>query len=186
MSGIGHNGGPGTPSAWTRYAWRRARADLLPTLPLEVLRLRLRRARELGIDYSSYASIRAATGRDVVALLFSSNALKCGPKLVCVPEAEAGKLRDLSRTERLAAVHRPLDPRAFHGANAALIEAAAQAPTLADGWSATRDKLAELTQGRGLPSDAVVVVGATMLEAEWPVAGRMAGYLPAERYFTPS
>tara|TARA_R100000322_G_scaffold60379_9_gene37309 strand:+ start:17004 stop:17564 length:561 start_codon:yes stop_codon:yes gene_type:complete len=183
VSGIGHNGGPGAPSGWHRYAWRRARAELLPTLPLEIVRLRVRRARELGIDYKSYASIRAATGRDVIALLFSSNALKTGPKLVAVPEAEAARLRAVAQTQRLAAVHRPLDPHSFHGANAAIIDAAAQAPTLADGWSATREKLAELTSARGLPSDAVVVIGATMLEAEWPVAGRMAGYLPAERYF---
>ena len=34
----------------------------------------LEAARELGIDYKSYAGIRAATGRDIVALLFSTNA----------------------------------------------------------------------------------------------------------------
>lgn len=184
MSLIGHNGGPGIGNTgWHGYAWRRARADLVPTLPLEVVRMRVRRAKELGIDYKSYASIRAATGRDVIALLFSSNALKCGPKLVAVPEAEAAKLREVVRAERLAAVHRPLAAPVFEGANAAVIDAACQAPTLADGWSATREKLAALTAGRGLPTDSVVVVGATMLEAEWSVAGRMAGYLPAERYF---
>ncbi len=48
--GIGHNGGPTLePGAgWRRHAWSRARADLLPTLPLEVVRLRVARARNWG------------------------------------------------------------------------------------------------------------------------------------------
>jgi hypothetical protein len=172
-------------ASWRLYAWTRARAELLPRMPIEVVRIRMRRAEELGIGYKSYAAIRAGTGRDVIALLFSSNALRVGPKLVAMPAREAEKLKAVRAAERLAAVHRPLPPRAFLGANAALIEAAAQAPTLADGWSATRAKLAELTRDRGVPSDAVVVIGATALEAEWTVAGRMAGYLPAEAYFGP-
>ena len=46
----------------------------MPTLPIEVLRLRVKRARELGLEYKTYASLRAATGHDVVAFRFSSNA----------------------------------------------------------------------------------------------------------------
>ena len=63
MSGIGHNGGPALAPApgWQRHCWRRARADLLPVLPVEVIRNRVRRAAELGIDYRAYASIRAAS-----------------------------------------------------------------------------------------------------------------------------
>ncbi|MEJ2020734.1 MAG: hypothetical protein P8X43_01520 [Maritimibacter sp.] len=182
---IGHNGGPTMEAGagWRAYAWKRARNDTLPKMPLEIIRLRVNRAKELGIDFKSYASIRAGTGRDVIALLFSSNALRVGPKLVTLPEAQADKLGALKHTQRLAAVHRPLTPELITGANAALIEAAAQAPTLADGWRATREKLAELTSARGLPSDAVLVIGDTALEAEWATAGRMAGYLPAEAYF---
>ncbi len=185
MSGLGHNGGPTLePGAgWRSYAWARARRDTLPKMPLEIVRLRVNRAKELGIDYKSYASIRAGTGRDVIALLFSTNALRVGPKLVTLPEAEAAKLGAVKGAHRLAAVHRPLTPHLVEGANAALIDAAMQAPTLADGWTATREKLTELTRGRGLPSDAVVVIGDTALEAEWAVAGRMAGYLPAGAYF---
>jgi hypothetical protein len=48
----------------------------LPHLPIEVLRGRLRRANELGLDYRTYAGIRATTGRDIIAVLFSSNALE--------------------------------------------------------------------------------------------------------------
>ena len=61
MSGIGHNKGPTMePGAgWRRYAWKRARAELLPKIPLEVVRMRVRRARELGLDYRTYAGVRA-------------------------------------------------------------------------------------------------------------------------------
>lgn len=47
----GHNGGPAMNpgSAWRRHCWTVAREALLPTLPVEVVRLRLRRARELGL-----------------------------------------------------------------------------------------------------------------------------------------
>lgn len=185
MSGLGHNGGPTLePGAgWRRYAWRRARRDLLPRLPIEVVRMRIRRARELGIDYKAYASIRSGTGRDIVALLFSSNALRIGPKLVTLPEDAALKLSGVKGARRLAAVHRPLAPLGVLEVNADLLDAAAQAPTLADGWGATRDKLAELTAAQRLPSDGVVVIGDTALEREWATAGRMAGYLPMEQYF---
>lgn len=185
MSGPGHNGGPTLePGAgWRRYAWRRARADLLPVLPLEVVRLRVARARDLGIDYRAYASVRAATGRDVIALLFSENALRIGPGTPLLPAAEAARLAAVSGAERQVAVYLPRDPEAVLAANPGVLDAAGRAPTLADGWSATRARLAAFTAQRGVPSDAVLVVGATTLEAGWAAAGRMAGYLPAERYF---
>ena len=78
MSGIGHNKGPTREkgAGWRRVAWKKSREALLPKLPLEVVRMRVRRARELGLDYKSYAGFRAANGRDIVAFLFSSNALR--------------------------------------------------------------------------------------------------------------
>ncbi len=185
MSGPGHNNGPTLErgAGWRRYAWRRARAELLPTLPLEVVRLRVRRARELGIDYRSYASVRAATGRDVIALLFSENALKITSAAPLVPVETAAKLAAVAGAERQVAVYRPLTPDRVRAANPALIDAAELAPTLADTWPETRQRLAAFTRARGLPSDAVLVVGATTLEADWVAAGRMAGFLPAMRYF---
>lgn len=184
-AGSGHNGGPTLePGAgWRRYAWRRARAELLPTLPLEVVRLRVQRARELGIDYKAYASVRAATGRDVIALLFSVNALRITPAAPAMPPEEAARLAAVSGAERQLAVYRPLAPDRALAVNAAALDMAAPAPVLAEGWAATRERLAAFTRARGLPSDAVLVIGATTLEAEWVAAGRMAGYLPVERYF---
>ena len=100
VAGIGHNQGPTMErgASWRRYAWRRARSELLPKLPLEVARRRVRRARELGIDYKAYAGIRAATGRDIIALLFSSNALRLLAREGKPEEIDAalGAIRDMA------------------------------------------------------------------------------------------
>ena len=77
MSGIGHNRGPSINEggAWRKYCWQKARSDLLRTLPLEIVRLRVARAREIGLDYRTDATVRATTGQDIVAFLFSSRSL---------------------------------------------------------------------------------------------------------------
>ena len=175
MTGTGHNRGPALASGWTGYAWRRARPDLLPRLPVEVLRGRIRRAAELGIDYTAYASVRAATGRDVVALLFSSNALRVArgseaPALAIAARLEAAAAR------RLLAALPPLDP----GAVPFPFEARGPAPTLLDTPRAEAARAAAIAAG--LPHDAVLVIGETAMERGWVAAGRFAGWLPAARW----
>lgn len=184
MSVIGHNQGPTMdPGAgWRRYAWTRARADLLPRMPLEVVRLRVRRARELGIDYTAYASIRAASGHDVVALLFSSNALRVGPATVHLTGPRADKVAAIRQCGRMALIHAPLTPADFLDANAAF-DAAGPAPLFTDTWPALREAIRRVTADRGIPGDRVVLVGDTGFERSWTAAGKLAGYLPAERYF---
>ncbi|MGI1660748.1 hypothetical protein ACRDNQ_00790 [Palleronia sp. KMU-117] len=184
MTMIGHNNGPTMERgrAWRRHAWTRARAELLPTLPLEVVRMRVRRARELGLDYRAYASIRAASGHDVVALLFSSNALRVGPRNVTVPADRAERLGALASCGRLAILHAPTSPEAFAFANP-MFDAAGAAPRFTDGWAAMRAALRQLTADRGLPGDRVVLIGETAFEREWTQAGKLAGYIPADRYF---
>lgn len=72
--GIGDNNGPTLEAgfAFRKHAWTRARRNLLPNLPVEILKTRLRRAQELGLAYKTYASIRASTGRDVIGFLFQT------------------------------------------------------------------------------------------------------------------
>ncbi len=185
MSGIGHNKGPTMDKGrgWRRYAWTRARADLLPKLPIEVVRLRVKRARELGLDYKAYASIRAASGHDVVALLFSSNALRAldasariDPMRKCVVEAIRG-------AERLALVHPPIDPIRFLDIHD-VFEAAARAPGLRETWAEMRARVSALTTDRGIPGDRVVLIGDTTLEREWCAAGKLAGYVASDAYFS--
>ena len=126
MAGIGHNGGPEmTGTGWRRHCWQAAGEALLPHLPIEVLRGRVRRAQELGLDYKTYASVRAASGHDVVAFLFSSNALRATPEL---PEDRAARLAGLQACGRLALTLPPLTPEALMQAGAWLIDATHPAP----------------------------------------------------------
>lgn len=184
MSGIGHNNGPTMErgAGWRRYAWKRARAELLPKMPLEVVRLRVRRAKELGLDYKTYAGVRASTGRDLVAFLFSSNALRVDPQVMVIPTERAERLAGLFACRRLALAHAPLQPQLLMARNADSLDTAGPAPTLFDGWSATREKV-QAVLGT-LPRDGVLVIGDTGLEREWSMAGKLAGFLPSERYFS--
>lgn len=180
-AGPGHNKGPTMEpgGAWRRYAWGRARAELLPKMPIEVVRRRVRRARELGIDYKAYAGIRAATGRDIIALLFSSNALRLMADSR-IAEDRADRLVRLREAELLALVHPPHDPARTRARNPILVAADA-APGIAQTWGETRQRILDLKGG--LPGDAVVVIGETHLERGWCEAGRLAGYIEADRYF---
>jgi len=184
MTTIGHNGGPTMErgTSWRRHCWSKARRELLPAMPLEVIGYRMKRAAELGLDYRTYAGVRATTGRDIVAFLFSSNALRL-VRTETIPAREGAKLAGLADVRRLAAVHPPLDPDAVLWTNAGMIDLAARAPGLFDSWSETRRRLMALAQDVRVPADAVLVIGDTALERDWCATARMAGYLPAERYF---
>jgi len=108
MAMIGHNQGPTMEpgESWRRHAWGKARARLLPVLPIEVLRLRVKRAAEIGLDYRTYASIRAASGHDVIGFLFSTNALRLLPPQVALPVARREKLDAIQGAARAAHVPR--------------------------------------------------------------------------------
>ncbi len=184
MSGIGHNSGSGGDPGrgWRRHCWRRARADLLPHLPIEVLRNRVRRARELGLDYRSYAALRAASGHDVVALLFSSNALRVLDREPRLPPGRRARLEAIEGAAVIGLAQAPLRPETLAQVVGRL-DAAHAAPALLASFRAQRVALrAALDPGR-LPGDRVVLVGDHRLEAEWCAAGGLAGYVAAERYF---
>ncbi|MDF0598269.1 hypothetical protein [Psychromarinibacter halotolerans] len=184
-AGIGHNGGPTMEAGyrWRKHVWTKARAELIPnTVPLEIVRRRVKRAAALGIDYRTYASIRAASGHDVVAFLFSGNALDLRSRRVAVPDGIGQRLHDLQgRADRLAAVYAM--PEAVAGANPGLFELVSQAPSFTESWSATARRLTELLAAKGARRDEVVLVSATSVETEWCGAGRLAGVIPAERFF---
>jgi hypothetical protein len=183
MSDLGHNGGPSLEGgvSWRRHCWSRARESLLPTMPIEVVRLRVRRARELGLDYKTYASVRASTGHDVVAFLFSSNALRVAVTRLVMPEDRATKLAAVRAAGRIALVVRPLAVSAVLVANEGVLDEAFAAPFALAGFGEVRDAL-RAALGR-VPGDRVVLVGDMALERDWCAAGRLAGYVSAERYF---
>jgi len=187
--GIGHNQGPTMEpgGAWRRYCWTKARADLLPVLPLPVVRIRMRRARELGLDYPTYATVRATTGRDIIGFLFSSNALDLRRSARDLPEDRAAKLAAQIDCRRLLAAHRPLEAaqlvEEIETARGIAFAHAFPAPLFTESWSAARDRMAAAFAESRLPPAAVLMVGATGMERTWSEAARMAGYLDAGRYF---
>jgi hypothetical protein len=152
---------------------------LLPVLPIEVVRLRVKRAQALGLEYRTYASVRAATGHDVVAFLFSSNALRVSVLRPTIPLDRAVKLADV-QCGRLALAIAPLTPGMVEAANPVL-DGAHPAPYALAGFGEMRDRV-RAALGK-VPSDQVILIGDLALERDWCAAGRLAGYLPAERYF---
>ncbi|HPD93547.1 MAG TPA: hypothetical protein PLG62_13875 [Pararhodobacter sp.] len=182
MAGIGHNNGPTMEAgeSWRRHAWGKARARLLPVLPIEVVRLKVKRAAELGLDYRTYASIRAASGHDVIAFLFSTNALRLLPPHPVLPLDRDARLSALSGVAREALARKPLNPAQIPDLTDGLIERAHEAPRPFAGWGeARRQILAALP----CAADRVVMVGDTAEERDWAQAARLAWYLPADRYF---
>lgn len=182
MSGIGHNGGPSLEGgvSWRKHCWSSARERLLPTLPIEVVRLRVKRAQALGLDYRTYAGVRAATGHDVVAFLFSSNALRVSVVKPVMPLDRSAKLA-VVQCGRLALAVAPLTPGMVEAANPVVLDGAHPAPCALAGFGEVR-AVVRAALGN-LPSDRVILVGDLGLERDWCAAGRLAGYVPAERYF---
>lgn len=182
-AGIGHNMGPTMEAgaSWRKHCWTEARTRLLPHLPIEVLRGRIRRAKELGLDYKTYAGLRASTGHDVVAFLFSSNALRLLASNPALPRDRAEKLAALVDCGRLALVTAPLRPDVALHAAQGLIETACPAPGAFASFAEARDRI-QIAKG-GLPGDRVVLVGDMASEQDWCAAGRLAFYLRAEQYF---
>ncbi|MBL9053604.1 MAG: hypothetical protein JNN02_07715 [Tabrizicola sp.] len=182
MTEVGHNGGPSMEAgaSWRRHCWSAAREKLLPTLPIEVVRLRVKRAKALGLDYRTYAGVRATTGHDVVAFLFSSNALRVSVLRPAMPLARSTKLADV-QCGRLALAVAPVTPGMVEAANHAVLDGAYPAPCALAGFGEMRDRV-RAALGK-VPGDQVILVGDLGLERDWCAAGRLAGYLPAERYF---
>lgn len=183
MSGVGHNGGPdmGPGVAWRTHCWTKARAELLPHLPIEVLRGRVKRARELGLEYKTYASVRASTGHDVIGFLFSSNALRLLAPRPELPEDRAAKLAGIVQCGRMALVQRPLAIDTVEQVLGGLIDGVHPAPLALASWAEARTAI-RAALGK-VASDNVVLVGDMALERDWCAAGRLAGYVPADRYF---
>ena len=185
--GLGHNNGPTMEPgfAWRKHSWARARADLLPTLPIEVLRKRVARAKELGLPYKTYASVRAASGHDVVGFLFSNNALRVMRDGQRLPQDRLGKLASL-KAGRAALAHRPVDPdqlRVLLSAQGIELDATSRAPHFEDAWSTIAAAVLDPVRRANWHRDGVLVVGDTAHERDWSEAAKLAGFLPSDQFF---
>jgi len=183
MPVIGHNSGQVIEAghSWRKHVWTKARAELLPKLPIEVIRLRVNRAAELGLPYKTYAGIRASTGHDLIGFLFSSNALQVLRDRQPMPQMRLDKLATIRNARRTAVAHRPVSPAYL--AQIDVLDRAFAAPAFADSWADMRDKIGHIITVAGGPADRLLMVGDTAFEREWAEAGRMAGYVRAEDYF---
>jgi len=188
MTQIGHNNGPALEPGFgfRKHAWGKARKALMKTLPLEILRVRVARAERLGIDYRSYASIRAASGHDVVAFLFSGNALEMRRGRAVAPDRQARLIGLKDAAGRIGAIYAPVDPDAVLAENAPLLDATTRAPGFTESWSETRDRLRATLRRHNLPADGTVLIPATAVERDWCAAGNLAGVIDAERFFSSS
>ena len=185
MAGIGHNRGPSMERghAYRTYQWKRARERLIPkTMPLFVIKMHVARAAELGMDYPTYARLRRPSGHDILALLFSSNALRVIGPGASMPGAEREALERVKRARKLTLVHAPKDPGAVLQANPVL-DAADAAPMFTDSWSDMRDRVSGFIRAQSLPARQVLIIGDAPLEEEWTAAAKAYGYLPSNAYF---
>ncbi|MFK7835359.1 MAG: hypothetical protein AB8B60_04000 [Sulfitobacter sp.] len=187
MAGIGHNQGPSMERGekWRTYQWQRARAKAMPkTMPLMIVKMHVARAHALGLDYPTYAAVRKASGRDIMGLLFSSNALRVvRAENPYVPVERGEVISAVEGAQKLALVHRPLDPDMIQLANP-MFDAVGHAPKFTDSWADMRDHIGGFITNRHLPRDQVLIIGDTTLERHWSAAAQAAGYVEAARYFS--
>ncbi|MEM8658696.1 MAG: hypothetical protein AAF813_11450 [Pseudomonadota bacterium] len=186
--GIGHNSRT-VGTSWRRYCWTRARSDLIgQRLPLEVLRRRVRRARELGLAYPQYASILLGSGRDILGFLYTCDAI--GLRLrrrLELPEASRAALAGLVGCERLIVAPREEPTETFRlelqEVSGLEFAASAHPPDLTRGWAAARRSIRSVLEPIRLPTDSVVLVGTEAAHAHWAEAVNFARCLPPEAVF---
>ncbi len=190
-AGIGHNKGPSMDGGFgfRRYAWKRARQELVGArVPLEIVRIRVRRAAALGLAYPQYASILLGSGRDIVGFLFTVDGmqLRLRRELEAPPEV-AAKLRALSGASRLALspAEEPAEPfRAeLTAATGAPFDVAAPAPERGARWGQARARVLAALAPLKLPRGAVVMIGEGREEELWAEAAQLARFLPSKDYF---
>ncbi|KIN63998.1 hypothetical protein Z946_2881 [Sulfitobacter noctilucicola] len=185
-AGIGHNQGPTMERGqkWRSFQWQKARDAAMPkAVPLMVVKMHVARARQLGLDYPTYAAVRKATGRDIMGLLFSSNALRVvraeAPQM---PLDRSDAIEAVSGARKLALVHAPIRAEIVQQTNPVL-DHVGVAPKFTDSWSAMRAHLGGIISDQRLARDQVLVIGDTGLERDWAPAAQAAGYIEAARYF---
>lgn len=180
-AGIGHNRGPGIGSGFRAHCWTVARRELLGArLPVEVVRLQVRRAKSLGLDYKTYAGVRATTGRDLIAFLYSSNALGVFRASQPVGQREAARIAEIAASPHLGCAP-GLAPDVL-GRQIGAVSARGLAPFGAS-WAQMRDEMKAWLRAQGLPGDAVLMIGETEHEREMMTAGGLAGFLTGQRFF---
>ena len=176
--GIGHNNGPPMATRWGLHCWKRAHAKAWETPAPEIVRLRLRRAAELGLTYRQITSIIMECGRAPAAIVFTLDAL--------ASPGAAERLRGLTRPKLLAV---GFDPDGAAEARLAGLREAAGGRL--DGWRTVGTRLAlasglhYLLTEHGVPPQAALLVGAVEADRALATRARLAAFLRADAYFAP-
>ncbi|ARO15075.1 hypothetical protein BVG79_01731 [Ketogulonicigenium robustum] len=182
MAGIGHNGGPAQGDGFLRHCWRAARRELLGggALPIEVVRQRVARAKALGLPYKTYAGVRATTGRDLVAFLYSSNALGVFRTGQAIEPVQLGQLRASAAQPHLGLSGRMIDGLAARMGAVSQLDL----PRFGESWGQMRGDMKGWLMAQGLPGDAVLMIGETDHEREVMAAAGLAGFISGQSFWS--
>ncbi|WP_316016165.1 hypothetical protein [Roseobacter sp. HKCCA0434] len=187
-AGIGHNRPPESANAWARHCWTRARAELVgERMPIEMVRTRMARARELGLSFPQYRSILLGGGRDVTAFLFTCEGLhlKLRRELE-MPAPVREKLAGIVRTDLVALSPSGGVPEAFRAELSAVagrdFRAAGAEPEVHASWSEQRRAVRDLIGAAKLPAQSVVMIGQGR-DIGWAEAAQLVRFIPREDYF---
>ena len=107
----------------------------------------------------------------------------CSPASKAARCAKLAAARDIAQCLAVQPPHGAETLRAALAAQGLCVDKDAAAPSLALTPRETRERLAALH--RPVPAGRVLVIGETGLELDWAVIGRMAGALPAAKFFAP-
>ncbi len=186
---IGHNKGPVSGHGFRKVAWANARSELLGNkVPLQIVRMRVRRAAELGLSYPQYASVLMGTGRDITAFLFTVDGLQLRLRRELeMPGRVRDKLQGLTKADLLSFAPSGENPTEFRVelsevAGVPFAHTGAEPATSAS-WADAKAAIRSVLDPAKLPGGAVIMVGTRPQEAEWAVAGKLARFLPSAEYF---
>ncbi|UYV36439.1 hypothetical protein N4R57_15700 [Rhodobacteraceae bacterium D3-12] len=187
--GIGHNSQDDATRRGRIRRWQQAKAGLKgPALSQTQLRMRMRRAEELGLSYRQYNALVLASGRDPRALVFTPGGM--GLRLerrLRLPDVEREKLARLRNCHLLAIAPEAEAAQDFleelRDVSALPFAGAIASPALDAGWGAVRAAFKPALTGLSLSGDALAMIGsANSHEPGWAAAIR-AGFLPGEVFF---
>lgn len=187
--GIGHNS-RALGQGGRRFAWKKARKDLVEArVPLEIVRIRVRRAQRLGLTYPQYASILLGTGRDIVGFLFTVNGLQLRlARRLEAPAHVSAKLLTAPDAPRIALAPPEEAAEEFMAelaeVTAARIDAAYPAPAAAASWGAARRIMRKALADASMPADGVVMIGGGAEDMRRADAAFLAKFIPTTEYFT--
>jgi len=186
--GIGHNNPPQNVPGWTRHCWTRARKEMLgERMPIDMLRIRMARARELGLSFPQYRSILLGSGRDVTAFLFTVEGLHLRlQRELSMPDPVRAKLGEIANCGLMAFAPSGEVPAQFkaeltEAAGISFIAAGAE-PERGAGWRTSRDAVHQILRAQKLPSQTVVMIG-NGAEHRWAEAAQLVKFIPRADYF---